>query len=72
MASTTPAGADRYFARPSSELDDAETYDEARRRVNAIDRLVRALEERREELGLSKPELAIRGRIVPTCETIRA
>ena len=51
MASRSRTVAYRYFARRASELDYAEAYDEARRRVNAIDRLVRARDERREELG---------------------
>jgi DNA-binding phage protein len=65
VASTTHTGADRYFARRASEPGYAEPYDEARRRVDAIDRLVRALDDRREELGLSKAELARRAELAP-------
>ena len=65
MASRTRTGADRYFARGGSEPGYAEAYDEARRRIDAIDRLVRALDERREELGLSKAELARRAELAP-------
>jgi DNA-binding phage protein len=64
MAATTRTGADRYFARRASEPGYAEAYDEARRR-DAIDRLVRALDDRREELGLSKAELARRAELAP-------
>jgi transcriptional regulator with XRE-family HTH domain len=35
-----------------------DAYREARRRIDQIDCLVRALDERREELGMSKAELA--------------
>jgi DNA-binding phage protein len=65
MASTTRTGADRYFARRASEPGYAEAYDDAPRRVDAIDRLVRALDDRREELGLSKAELARRAKLAP-------
>ena len=65
MAMTTRTGADRYFERRASEPGYAEAYDEARRRVDAIDRLVRALDDRREELGLSKAELARRAELAP-------
>ena len=58
MTSRTRTGADGYFARRASEPGYAEAYAEARRRVDSIDRLVRALDDRREELGLSKAELA--------------
>ena len=65
MASTTQTGADRYFTRRTSESGYTEAYDYARRRIDAIDRLVRALDERREELGLSKAELARRAELAP-------
>lgn len=65
MAPTTRTGADRYFARRALEPGYADAYDEARRRVDAIDRLVLALNDRREELGLSKAELARRAELAP-------
>ena len=46
---------------PSTEA----AYDEARRRINQVDALVRALDGRREELGLSKAELARRADLAP-------
>ncbi len=65
MASTTRTGADRYFAGRASEAGYTEAYDEARRRIDAIDRLVQALDDRREELGLTKAELARRAELAP-------
>ena len=40
-------------------------YREARRRIDQIDHLVRALDERREELGMSNAELAQRTQLPP-------
>ena len=58
-------GAERYFAERAKSPEFGEAYDEARRRVHQIDRLVRALDDRRDELGLSKAELARRADIAP-------
>ena len=58
-------GAERYFAGRAAESGYVEAYVDARRRVDAIDRLVRALDERREVLGLSKSELARRAELAP-------
>ena len=58
-------GAERYFAGRSAEAGYVEAYEDARRRVDAIDRLLRALDERREALGLSKSELARRAELAP-------
>ena len=58
-------GAERYFAGRSAESGYVEAYEDARRRVDAIDRLLRALDERREALGLSKSELARRAELAP-------
>lgn len=65
VTTKTRTGAEGYFARRASEPGYAEAYDEARRRIDAIDHLVRALDERREELGLSKAELARRAALAP-------
>lgn len=65
MNTKNRTGADRYFARRSSEPGDCEAYDEARRRIDGSDRLVHALDERREELGLSKTEFARRAELAP-------
>jgi DNA-binding phage protein len=65
MERRTRTGAERYFAERAKSPEFGEAYDEARRRVDQIDRLVRALDDRRDELGLSKAELARRADIAP-------
>lgn len=65
MAAKTGTGADRYFDNRAVEPGYAEAYDEARRRIDQIDRLVRALDDRREQLGMSKAELARRAELAP-------
>jgi DNA-binding phage protein len=65
MPAKTGTGADRYFANRAVEPGYAEAYDEARRRIDQIDRLVRALDDRREQLGMSKAELARRAELAP-------
>lgn len=65
----TRTGAERYFAERAEEPGFAEAYDEARRRIDQIDRLVLALDEQRETMGISKAELARRADIAP--EAIR-
>ena len=58
-------GADKYFARRSTEPGYVEAYDAARRKIDQIDRLVRALDSRREALGMTKAELARRADLTP-------
>ena len=54
-----PTGAERYFeARAASSPDYREALEAARSRIAAVDSVVRALDERRKVLGLSKAELA--------------
>lgn len=65
MTAPSKTGADRYFARRAEEPGYAAAYDEARRRIDAVDRLMRTLDERRETLGLSKAELARRAELTP-------
>ena len=65
MASRTPTGAERYFAKRAEAPGYAEAYTEARRKIDQIDRLVNALDERREALGMTKAELARRADIAP-------
>lgn len=65
MSRPTRTGAERYFAKRAEAPGFAEAYDDARRRVAQVDRLVRALDDRRDELGLSKAELARRAEIAP-------
>ena len=50
----TRTGAERYFAERAKSPEFGKAYDEARRRIDQIDRLVRTLDDRRDELGLSK------------------
>lgn len=54
-----PTGAERYFeARAANSLEYRQALDAARARIAAVDSVVRALDERRKDLGLSKAELA--------------
>jgi DNA-binding phage protein len=69
MATRTPTGAERYFAERARSPEFRAAYDDARRKIDQIDRLVRALDERREALGMTKAELARRAEIAP--EAIR-
>jgi transcriptional regulator with XRE-family HTH domain len=62
---TTRTGAERYFAARAEQPGFADAYDEARRRIDQIDRLVLALDERRETMGITKAELARRADIAP-------
>ncbi|MDP8931002.1 MAG: helix-turn-helix domain-containing protein [Actinomycetota bacterium] len=58
-------GAERYL---NARLEDAEyrdAYERARLRIDQIDRVIRALDERREQLNLSKAELARRAEMQP-------
>jgi DNA-binding phage protein len=65
----TPTGAERYFAERAEQPGFADSYDEARRRIDQIDRLVLALDEQRETMGITKAELARRADLAP--EAIR-
>lgn len=54
-----PTGAQQYFdARAAGSPEYREALEAARSRIAAVDRVVRALDERRQALGLSKAELA--------------
>ena len=65
MKRQTRTGAERYFAERAKSLEFGKASDEAGRRIDQIDRLVRTLDDRRDELGLSKAELARRADIAP-------
>ena len=65
----TRTGAERYFAERANEPGFQAAYDVARREVDQIDQLVRALDERREALDMTKAELARRAQLAP--EAIR-
>lgn len=69
MSRPTRSGAERYLAQRAESKEFAGHYDDARRRIDQIDDLVHALDERRNTLGLSKAELARRAGIAP--EVIR-
>ena len=49
-----------YFARRHQDPDYAEEVQRERTRIDAIDRIIRQLDDAREEQGLSKAELARR------------
>lgn len=53
-------GFDRYVDKRMGEPAFAEAYAHARARIDAIDEVVRSLDAAREELGISKAELARR------------
>lgn len=65
MAGKKPTGAERYIADQLRDPEFRKAYDEARRRIDQVDNIVRALDGRREELGLTKAELARRANLAP-------
>jgi DNA-binding XRE family transcriptional regulator len=62
-------GADRYFARRLEDPEYRQAYEEARERIGQIDSVIRAFDARREELRLTKADLARRAGVKP--EAIR-
>lgn len=62
-------GAERYFAKRLEDAEYRQAYTEARGRIEQIDSVIRAFDSRREELHLSKAELARRAGVKP--EAIR-
>lgn len=65
MVRGTRTGAERYLAERADPPEFAHEYAAARRRIDQIDRLVQALDERREVLGMTKAELARRADLAP-------
>lgn len=65
MARRRPTGAERYLAEQKRDPEFRAAYEEARRRIDQVDTLVRTLDGRREELGLTKAELARRADLAP-------
>ena len=63
MAART--GAERYFEKQRENLEYERAYQEAAASVRAIDELVRSIDRRREERGLSKAELARKAGLPP-------
>ncbi len=62
-------GAERYFAERMDDPEYRDAYRQARERIDQIDAVIRALDERRTELDLTKAELARRAGVKP--EAIR-
>jgi DNA-binding phage protein len=62
-------GAERYLARRLTDPGYREAYEDAKERIEQIDSVIRALDDRRAELRLSKAELARRAGVKP--EAIR-
>ncbi len=62
---TQRTGAERYFDRRMRDPEYAESYRRARSRIEAVDEVIRALDERRTELDLSKADLARRAGLKP-------
>jgi transcriptional regulator with XRE-family HTH domain len=62
-------GAERYLARRFDDDEYRDAYDRAAERIQQIDEVIRALDDRRVELDMSKAELARRAGVKP--EAIR-
>jgi len=62
-------GAERYLARRLEDPEYRQAYEEARERIEQIDSVIRTLDVRREELHLTKADLARRAGVKP--EAIR-
>lgn len=62
-------GAESYFARRLEDPEYRMAYEQARERIGEIDMIIRALDDRRTELKLTKAELARRAGVKP--EAIR-
>lgn len=65
----TRTGAERYLASRLEDPDYRQAYEEARERIEQIDSVIRTFDARREELHLTKAELARRAGVKP--EAIR-
>ena len=65
MVKKSRTGAERYLAKRQKNSGYRTAYDEARRRIDQVDAIVRALDDRRESLGLTKAELARRADLAP-------
>ncbi len=66
---SVPTGAERYLASRFEDPEYRQAYREARERIDQIDSVIRAFDLRREELHLTKAELARRAGVKP--EAIR-
>lgn len=61
----TQTGAEAYFAKRLEDDEYADTYAVARDRIDQIDRILRSIDSRRQELGMSKAELARQAHMRP-------
>jgi DNA-binding XRE family transcriptional regulator len=66
---TAQTGAERYLARRLEDPEYRQAYEESRERIDQIDSVIRTFDARREELHLTKAELARRAGVKP--EAIR-
>jgi ribosome-binding protein aMBF1 (putative translation factor) len=58
MPRTTKTGFDKFFDEQMTQPSFAKDYKQARAEIDAIDQIVRALDNAREQLGLTKADLA--------------
>jgi hypothetical protein len=58
-------GAEKYLAGRMNDPAYRAAYNAAKRRIAQVDALVQALDERREQLGITKAELARRADLAP-------
>jgi DNA-binding phage protein len=58
-------GAERYLERRLENPEYRKAYEAARRQIDQVDSVVRALDERREALNLTKADLARRAGVKP-------
>ncbi len=65
MGRRTRTGFDRYFDERMKDPAFAAEYSEARAEIDAVDTLIRALDQARERSGLTKADLARRIRAKP-------
>jgi len=65
MATKPRTGAEQYLATQRKSPEYRAAHDQARSRIGQIDTMVRALDDRRMALGLTKAELARRADLAP-------
>ena len=65
MATKPRTAAERYLAKQRKSPEYRAAHDRARGRIGQIDTIVRALDDRRTALGLTKAELARRADLAP-------
>lgn len=69
MALRRKTGFDKFFDEQMKAPESAVGYEQARREIDAVDRIVRALDKARVDVGMSKAELA--RKISTTPEVVR-